>query len=464
MSPLALSVRFLQAQPDRRLLELAREGHEPAFEALVRRYRSELLSYCRRLAPQSGNAEDTLQQALLQAWRAIKAGAEVREVRPWLYRIAHNVSVSSSRAPVTVPEKIDEAPARGPEVEQLVELRLQARAALAGMASLPALQRQAFVSTILNGASHDEIASELGLSSGAVRGLIYRARTTLRAAAAAITPGPVLGWALRHAETKTGGGSAIAEALAGGGGAGVAGLVLKGWVVITLAGAVAGAGGVILPHNHGHTHHAELRLGSPRAEQFARSREARGPDQAAGDLRAADLILAGTSSGHQPVRVVRLADVTNPRDGSSRGDGSRGSGPKPEGGTTHSRDGGGSGDSPGGSTSGSTSGSRAGSDGQPPSGATPTSSASSRESGGSGNSRSSGPGTSGSDGGTSDTSGPQMSTVATNPGGTSGTDGGSSGTDGGSSGSDGGSSGSDRDTTSGSSRSADAASTTSSTH
>ena len=37
MSPLAISIRFLQTQPDQRLLELARAGHERAFEALKKR-------------------------------------------------------------------------------------------------------------------------------------------------------------------------------------------------------------------------------------------------------------------------------------------------------------------------------------------------------------------------------------------------------------------------------------------
>src|SRR2546421_2375770 len=119
MSPLALSLKFLQAQPDGRLLALAREGHEPAFEALVRRYRKELLSYCRRLQPRSGSAEDALQQTLLQAWRALAAGAEVRDVRPWLYRIAHNVAVSSLRVVVAAPQEINEA-AAGPEVDHVV--------------------------------------------------------------------------------------------------------------------------------------------------------------------------------------------------------------------------------------------------------------------------------------------------------------------------------------------------------
>ena len=42
------------------------------------------------------------------------------------------------------------------------------------------LQREVMVGTAVDGMSHEELASALGLSSGAVRGLIYRARATLR--------------------------------------------------------------------------------------------------------------------------------------------------------------------------------------------------------------------------------------------------------------------------------------------
>ncbi len=99
MSPLASSLRFLQTQSDARLIELAREGHERAFEALVHRYRRQLLAYCRRLSPTEAGAEDVLQQALLQAWVAIGREAEVRDVRAWLYRIVHNVAISHLRRP-----------------------------------------------------------------------------------------------------------------------------------------------------------------------------------------------------------------------------------------------------------------------------------------------------------------------------------------------------------------------------
>ena len=57
------------------------------------------------------------------------------------------------------------------------------------------MQRDAILLSAIDGRSHEEVASALGISSGAVRGLLYRARATLRSAAAAFTPGPLIGWA-----------------------------------------------------------------------------------------------------------------------------------------------------------------------------------------------------------------------------------------------------------------------------
>jgi RNA polymerase sigma factor (sigma-70 family) len=251
----------LQSQPDNRLVALAQDGHERAFEALVRRYRSALLAYCRRLAPRGTSPEDILQQALFQAWKALSSGSEVRDPRAWLYRIVHNVGISTLRAAGELPEGF--FPVAGAiGVDQQVEQRIEAREALAGLAALPDLQRQVMVSTALDGASHEEIASALGLSSGSVRGLIYRARASLRAAAAAVIPAPVIDWALRQPyrpgrsawmyETVAGGTSAgLAGAgssgLIGGGSAGLSALIVKGGAVLA-AGAIAGAAAIAVDH------------------------------------------------------------------------------------------------------------------------------------------------------------------------------------------------------------------------
>jgi RNA polymerase sigma factor (sigma-70 family) len=238
----------LQTQSDAQLAALARAGHERAFEALVRRYRRPLLAYCRRVGSAGTNAEDTLQQALLQAWTAIRTGVEVRDPRAWLYRIVHNVAVSNQRRPVLVPVQLhDTAAANG--ADHVAEQRMAARDALAGLAALPDLQREVMVGTAVDGMSHEELASALGLSSGAVRGLIYRARATLRAAAAAITPGPLISWALR---SGPGPGAGFYEAVAGSGTAGIGGILVKGGAIAATAGAIATATGISARHKAVH--------------------------------------------------------------------------------------------------------------------------------------------------------------------------------------------------------------------
>ena len=256
MSPLALSVRFLQTQPDGRLIELARAGHERAFEALVQRYRRPLLRYCRRLTPSEATAEDVLQQALMQAWVALgNPDVDVREARAWLYRIVHNAAISQLRRPVD--DSLEASHSRlsdGSEDE--LDRRLDARAALAGLASLPGLQREVMLGTALEGRSHDEVADALGLSHGAVRGLIYRARGTLRAAAAVVIPSPLVHWAARHG-AAAGRSAAVVEALAGGGSIGIGGLIVKGGAVVAAAGALATAAGIADHGSHGRAHRAE---------------------------------------------------------------------------------------------------------------------------------------------------------------------------------------------------------------
>jgi RNA polymerase sigma factor (sigma-70 family) len=240
MSP-RISIRLLAAQSDQRLAALAGEGHERAFEALVHRYRRPLLRYCRRMQLADSRAEDVLQQALLQAWMAFARGVDVREVRPWLYRIVHNAAVNAMRGNADGHSELTEAMQAKAALAHESDLQrtIAVRDALTDVAALPQMQQQAIFLTAVDGQSHDEVASVLGISEGAVRGLLHRARTTLRSAAAALTPPPLLAWAAGGAGTAGPTAERIAELSAGGGAAGLAGLLLKGAAVAVTAGAVA---------------------------------------------------------------------------------------------------------------------------------------------------------------------------------------------------------------------------------
>src|SRR6202049_439821 len=81
---------LLRLQSDERLVSLVRRGSGAAFEMLVSRYQSRLLSFCRHLLGSREDAEDVLQEVLAAAFNAILADDRPINVRPWLYRIARN--------------------------------------------------------------------------------------------------------------------------------------------------------------------------------------------------------------------------------------------------------------------------------------------------------------------------------------------------------------------------------------
>lgn len=245
MSP-RLSELLLSSQSDERLVSLARAGHERAFVAIVERYRGELYALARRLCP-DGRGEDVVQQAFLSAFAALRAGAEVEHLRGWLYRILRNAA-SRSQAPLCVP--LDGATASADTVEDLVQQRALAMSALSELARLPERQRQAIVDTALGGMGRAEVASSMGLSEGAVRQLVHRARHTLRTAVTAVTPWPFARW---FAAVGTGA-PGSSELAAGAGAASSGGIVIKIGAVLASGTLVTGVAAV--ENHHGAPHPA----------------------------------------------------------------------------------------------------------------------------------------------------------------------------------------------------------------
>jgi len=83
---------------DTNLITRAQGGDPDAFSELVEGYRHELQLHCYRILGSAQDAEDTVQETFLAAWRHI-AGFEVRSsVRTWLYRIATNRCLDALRS------------------------------------------------------------------------------------------------------------------------------------------------------------------------------------------------------------------------------------------------------------------------------------------------------------------------------------------------------------------------------
>lgn len=94
-----LAGMLLGGQSDERLVALAREGREPAFEEIVRRYRAGLVAFAAAYAP-SDRVEDVVQESLVRAWDALRASTSEIRLRPWLYTIVRNSIARDARSRV----------------------------------------------------------------------------------------------------------------------------------------------------------------------------------------------------------------------------------------------------------------------------------------------------------------------------------------------------------------------------
>lgn len=179
-------------QSDARLAGLAAAGHEQAFATIVTRHRPALERFCTGIEG-PGALRGRGPRAFVNAHAAMTTTEPPQELRPWLYRIARNVSLNvlrGARDEAPLGTGVQAAPSERPD--EAAERSERFRTALAAVAAPPPAQRDAIVLRELEGRSHDEIATALAVTAGAARQHLFRARATVRAAATAITPEPVL--------------------------------------------------------------------------------------------------------------------------------------------------------------------------------------------------------------------------------------------------------------------------------
>ena len=230
----------LSTQSDERLVDLVRAGSEPAFEAIVERYRRALMRHVSRLLPPE-RAEDVVQQAFVKAYEAMRRDAAELNLKPWLYRIAHNGALNALRDRALGHAQLDERIDGVERPEQVLERSLGLRQLVVAVQALPERQRDAILLRELEGRSYGEIATALGVTDGAVRQLLNRARNSLRSAAAAVVPLPLVTRlaAGESAEPVT---ARVGELVGVGGGA----LAMKLCATALVTGAVVG-GAAIAP-------------------------------------------------------------------------------------------------------------------------------------------------------------------------------------------------------------------------
>ena len=82
---------------DARLARRAATGDERAFATIYQRYHQDLYRFCLAILGNPEDAQDALQNTMVKALRALPGERREIQLKPWLYRIAHNESIDLLR-------------------------------------------------------------------------------------------------------------------------------------------------------------------------------------------------------------------------------------------------------------------------------------------------------------------------------------------------------------------------------
>jgi RNA polymerase sigma-70 factor (ECF subfamily) len=167
-----------------RLVSAVRSGDDAAFDEIVRRFQPQLLAYARSLLGGGHHdAEECVQDAFVRALKALRGDEREIALSAWLHTIVRNRCLDQLRKPMrTTDLEPHEAVLRstGPGPVTQIGRREELAAVIDGLEALPDRQRRALVMHELEDRSHSAIGRALGVTAGASKALVHRARGSMQ--------------------------------------------------------------------------------------------------------------------------------------------------------------------------------------------------------------------------------------------------------------------------------------------
>jgi len=176
----ALAAPLSRLLSDERLTKRAVGGDERAFATIFRRYHQSLYRFCLTIVGNPHDAQEALQNTMIKVLRALPGEERQIELKPWLYRIAHNESIDLLRRRRESSQLDVEQIAPGYGLAEDAATRERLRRLLADMRELPERQREVLVMREMAGLDFEEIGSALDTSGAVARQTLYEARQSLR--------------------------------------------------------------------------------------------------------------------------------------------------------------------------------------------------------------------------------------------------------------------------------------------
>lgn len=173
---------------DDRLIERIRSQDEMAFRELFDKYYPRVFAFVRRRLDDPALSEEVVGDVFFEVWRSAAVFRGASRVSTWIFGIATFKSLEADRnrrrlKRSTVVSTDDEILQQAPDQKGAVaylEARSELRWIEQRIGNLSDSQRQVAELALLEGRSTEEIASQLGISTGTVKSRLSRARRELR--------------------------------------------------------------------------------------------------------------------------------------------------------------------------------------------------------------------------------------------------------------------------------------------
>jgi RNA polymerase sigma-70 factor, ECF subfamily len=169
--------------PDRELVQKAREGDRSAFNQLVLKYRNRVMGIATRMVGDRTDAEDLAQDVFVRVFHGLEAFQGDALFSTWLYRIVANSCLNQRKKRslrTRVHESLEATKLILPDSSSNPHILLERKELRAyvekAIQALPREQKMVLVLRDIEGLSYEEIADCLELEIGTVRSRLHRAR------------------------------------------------------------------------------------------------------------------------------------------------------------------------------------------------------------------------------------------------------------------------------------------------
>ena len=182
-TPDAAGVADLTGADDRMLVEAFRAGRRDAFDVIVVRHRRQVYQLCYRFVNNHEDASDLAQDVFVRAFKGLGNFKGDAALATWLYRVAVNASLNrvASKKPEAAPlDTAADIDTRASSPLDEILRGERAEAVRRAIAKLPPKQRATLLLRVYQDCSHEEIATALGSTVGAVKANFFHALGNLR--------------------------------------------------------------------------------------------------------------------------------------------------------------------------------------------------------------------------------------------------------------------------------------------